>query len=105
MAQSNPLVESGEEVLQEPLFEDAELRITRLTVHPGATYRPTEASDHWLCILQGARILASGDGSTVWEISYVRGQSAFLRNDGSAPRAFTNRGEETLSFLRIDLKR
>jgi hypothetical protein len=105
MAQSNLRAESGEQVLQEPLFDDAELRITRLTVQPGATYRPTEVSDHWLCILQGARVLASGDGSTAWELSYSRGQSAFLRDDGSAPRAFTNRGEATLRFLRIDLKR
>lgn len=90
---------------EELLFEDDELRVLRISLPPGASLlAPTEAKDHFLCVLDGGRVLVSGDGATAWDLSYQRGQTAFLRREDAASRGYGNRGEEPIRFLRVELK-
>jgi hypothetical protein len=92
---------------EELLIEDAEVRIYRVTIPPGATLSPVgpDGISHFNCVLEGSRgLLAGAPGTTIWELSYVRGQTAFVRSDGTEPRSITNRGEEPIRFLRIELK-
>lgn len=89
------------------LFEDDEVRVWRLVLPAGThSTRPDDrAADHWLCVLQGGRALVSGQvGSSAWEIRYTRGQSAFIRVDGTEPKTIANRGDEQMRMLRIELK-
>lgn len=96
------------EVVRELLFEDDELGVWRLTVPPGSSVEPPRddlPKDHWLCVLQGGRALLSAAGASAWEIDYARGQSAFVRHDGTEGRMLTNRGAEPMRLLRVELKR
>lgn len=92
--------------VEELLFEDDELRAWRISLPPGASLRAQpEAKDHFLCVLEGGRVLVSVDGGTGWELSYQRGQTAFLRREDAASRSYGNRGDEPIRFVRVELKR
>lgn len=91
----------------ELVFEDDEVRVWRVEVGPEQSVDASQAGaelDHWLCVLHGGRALVASSGGSAWEIQYNRGQSAFLRADGSEPRTIMNRGTEPLRFLRVELK-
>lgn len=91
---------------EELLFEDDELRVWRISLPPGASLiAPPEPKDHFFCVLDGGRVLVAGDGATAWDLSYQRGQTAFLRREDAASRGYGNRGDEPIRFLRVDLKR
>jgi hypothetical protein len=96
---------------RELLFEDDEIRVWRLAVSPGAQLVPpaddaADPQDHVLCVLKGGRALVSGTGSSsIFELNYTRGQTAFLRHGHDEQRGLLNRGETEMRFLWVELKR
>ena len=90
----------------EVVHEDADLRISRVTLAPRTTFNPAESSarDYWICVVHGGRALASGAGATAWEIAYARGQSAFVRRESGEQRAISNLDATAMQLLWIELK-
>ena len=91
---------------EEVMAEDAEVRVVKVTLPPRTSLAPGSASrNHWLCVLEGGRALASATNASAWELRYEQGQTAFMRAGDEEPRVLTNLGESSLRFLRIELKR